>query len=70
MVMTSCVLDPVTEKWFLHMDPPLEMVRTGERAEDVRLNMRQVLDALEVVIRRWPEQWQMFVPVWPELSEA
>jgi lauroyl/myristoyl acyltransferase len=51
------------------MEPPLEMLRTGERAEDIRLNMRRVLDALEAIIRRWPEQWQMFVPVWPALPE-
>lgn len=70
VVMSSCVLDPATRKWFLYMEPPLEMVRTGERAEDVRLNMRRILDALEAIIRRWPEQWQMFVPVWPELGVA
>jgi lauroyl/myristoyl acyltransferase len=70
VVMTCCVLDPETRKWVVHMEPPLEMVRTGERAEDVRLNMRRVLDALEAIIRRWPEQWQMFVPVWPEPSGA
>jgi KDO2-lipid IV(A) lauroyltransferase len=70
VAMTSCVLDPVTRRWFVHMEPPLEMVRTGERAEELRLNMRRVLDALEAIIRRWPEQWQMFVPVWPELSQA
>ncbi len=68
VVLSSCVLDPGTRKWFVHMEPPLEMVRTGERADDVRLNMRRVLDALEAIIRRWPEQWQMFVPVWPELG--
>jgi lauroyl/myristoyl acyltransferase len=67
VVMTCCVLDRATQKWVIHMEPPLEMVRTGERAEDVRLNMRRVLDGLEAIIRRWPEQWQMFVPIWPAL---
>jgi lauroyl/myristoyl acyltransferase len=45
----------------------MEMIRTGNREEEVRLNMRRVLDTLEQLIRRWPEQWQMFVPVWPDL---
>ena len=70
VAMTSCTLDHMTRKWRVHMEPPLEMVRTGERAEDIRLNMRRVLDALEAIIRRWPEQWQMFVPVWPALPEG
>ena len=50
----------------LHLDPPLEMIRTGNREEEVRINMQRVLQALEAPIRRWPDQWQMFVPVWPE----
>jgi hypothetical protein len=32
--------------------------------------MRQVLDGLESIIRRWVGQWQMYVPVWPEPLEA
>jgi KDO2-lipid IV(A) lauroyltransferase len=68
VVMSCCVLNPETQKYALYLEPPMEMVRTGVRGEDVRLNMRRVLDALEAIIRRWPEQWQMFVPVWPALS--
>lgn len=68
VVMSCCVLNAETQKYELHLEPPMEMVRTGVRGEDVRLNMRRVLDALEAIIRRWPEQWQMFVPVWPALS--
>jgi KDO2-lipid IV(A) lauroyltransferase len=70
VVMTCCVLDRETQRWTIHMERPLKMVHTGKRAEDVRLNMRRVVDALEAIIRRWPEQWQMFVPVWPALPEA
>jgi hypothetical protein len=46
------------------------MIRTGDREKEFKLNMDQVLGALEAVIRRWPEQWQIFVPVWPELMET
>jgi lauroyl/myristoyl acyltransferase len=46
------------------------MIRTGDPAEELQLNMRRVLDMLEEIIRRWPGQWQMFVPVWPELLQA
>ena len=54
----------------MHAGTPLEMVRTGNLVEEVRLNMREVLDRLESIIRRWVGQWQMYVPVWPELLEA
>jgi len=70
VVVACCFFSPGTRKYTLHVEPPLEMIRTGNQDEEVRLNMRRVLDALERIIRRWPEQWQMFVPVWPELLEA
>ncbi len=64
IVTTFCVYSPETGRYRLRLKPPLEMVRTGDRREEVRLNMRRVLDELEQVIRRWPDQWQMLVPVW------
>jgi lauroyl/myristoyl acyltransferase len=45
--------------------PPLEMIRTGDPREDLRVNLRRVTAWLEEFIRAHPEQWAMFVPVWP-----
>jgi lauroyl/myristoyl acyltransferase len=70
VVVTYCVFVPETHRYTIYFDPPLEMIRTGDHEEEVQVNMRRVLDSLEAVIRRWPEQWQMFVPVWPKLLEA
>jgi lauroyl/myristoyl acyltransferase len=70
IVVTYCVLVPETQRYTMYFDPPLEMIRTGNHEEEVQINMRRVLDLLESVIRRWPEQWQMFVPVWPKLLET
>ena len=50
----------------VRLSPPLEMVRTGDSADDLRVNLRRVTVWLEKFIRAWPEQWAMFVPVWPE----
>jgi len=50
----------------VRLSPPLEMIRTGDRDEDLRVNLRRVTAWLEEFIRAWPEQWAMFVPVWPE----
>ena len=50
----------------IRTSPPLEMVCTGDPDEDLRVNMRRVTAWLEKFIRVRPEQWGMFVPVWPE----
>ena len=50
----------------IRISPAVEMVRTGDADEDLRVNMRLVTRWLEEFIRTWPEQWGMFVPVWPE----
>jgi lauroyl/myristoyl acyltransferase len=70
VVVAYCVFMAETHRYTMYFEPPLEMVRTGDHKEEVQINMRRVLDALETVIRRWPEQWQMFVPVWPKLLET
>jgi KDO2-lipid IV(A) lauroyltransferase len=58
------VFSSETRRHVAYLEPPVEMVRTGNREEEIRLNVRQVLDSLERIIRTWPGQWQMFVPVW------
>ena len=69
VLVGCCFLSPETGKYTVHIEPPLELLRTGNHEEEVQLNMRRVLDVLETVIRRWSWQWQMFVPVWPESLE-
>jgi KDO2-lipid IV(A) lauroyltransferase len=64
-----CAFSQESQRYTVHIDPPRELVRTGDWEEEVWINMRQILDSLEDVIRRWPEQWQMFVPVWPDLLQ-
>ncbi|RLC80561.1 MAG: hypothetical protein DRJ03_21495 [Chloroflexi bacterium] len=45
------------------ISPPLEMVRSGDRGEDLRVNLRRVTGWLEKYIHAHPEQWAMFLPV-------
>jgi KDO2-lipid IV(A) lauroyltransferase len=70
MAVAYCILSVETGRYTAYLEPPMDLIRTGDLAEEVALNLRQVLDALERAIRRWPEQWQMFVPVWPEGVQA
>ena len=45
-------------------NPPLDLVRTGDRERDIAVNQRGILAQFEDFIRRAPEQWFMFDPVW------
>ena len=67
MVVGGCVYRADQGRYAVDIEPPLEMVRTGNLQEEVHINRRRMLDALETIIRRWSEQWMMFVPVWPDL---
>ncbi len=69
VVVAGCAYRSQDKRYVVDMEPPLQMIRTGTE-EEVRINMRRVLDAIERIVRRWSDQWMMFVPVWPELLEA
>jgi KDO2-lipid IV(A) lauroyltransferase len=70
LVPGCCFLSFETKTYTIHLDPPRELIRSGDRDRDTRVNMRWVLDALEEIIRERLGQWQMFVPVWTERMEA
>jgi KDO2-lipid IV(A) lauroyltransferase len=70
VAIAYCILSPETQRYTMHLEPAMELIRTGNQEEEVALNLRQILDALERIIRRWSEQWLMFVPVWPDLVQA
>ena len=63
IVVACCILDR-DGCWTLHIAPPIEMERTGDREGDRRRNVRRVLAVVEEMIRMAPDQWLMFVPVW------
>lgn len=53
-------------EFFFRVGQPIYIDRTTNRKEDIAAGMRQVVAVLEESIRRAPEQWVMFQPVWPE----
>ena len=65
IAVASCYYDPQLGH-VARISPLLEMERTGDRAEDLRVNLRRVAAQMEEFIRARPEQWAMFLPVWPE----
>jgi phosphatidylinositol dimannoside acyltransferase len=49
---------------------PVEIERTGSLREDVRRNTQKVAALLEEAVRRCPEQWVVFEPMWPAEEAA
>jgi Kdo2-lipid IVA lauroyltransferase/acyltransferase len=46
------------------VEAPLEVSRTGELARDVQLTTERIVEFFERIIRRQPDQWLVFLPVW------
>jgi KDO2-lipid IV(A) lauroyltransferase len=65
-----CVWTPETRGYTMWFEGPMDLVRATDREEEIRINVQRVVDRLEAIIRPWLGQWQMYVPVWPELLEA
>ncbi len=47
-------------------NPPMEMVRSGDRKRDVELNVARILAEIEDFVRMAPDQWMVFERVWAE----
>ncbi|MGC9358868.1 MAG: lysophospholipid acyltransferase family protein [Anaerolineae bacterium] len=56
--------------YHLVSSPPLEMEEMGNREKTVRHNALRILAIMEERIRAVPDQWLMFVPVWPQDAET
>ena len=52
-------------EYSLEASRPLEMIRSGDRQEDIRINARRLAVVLEGHVRARPAQWMMFHPIWP-----
>jgi lauroyl/myristoyl acyltransferase len=65
-IIAACCIQEPDGAYRIRMAPPLEMERTGNRSNDIHHNEQRLLAIIEEMIRLAPEQWLMFVPVWPE----
>lgn len=55
-----------THEFYFRIFEPIYIEKTKNRELDVAVGMKRVVAVLEDAIRRAPEQWVMFQPVWPE----
>lgn len=51
------------------VEPPLALERTGNLAQDTLRGMSKIVERMEEWIRRYPEQWILFSPVWESDKE-
>lgn len=47
--------------------PPIFVERTLQAAQDVEIATAKIALGLESFVRRWPDQWYIFRPMWPLL---
>jgi KDO2-lipid IV(A) lauroyltransferase len=53
--------------YFIDRSDFIEMERFKDRREEIYTNAERLLSQAEVLIRKTPDQWAMFFPIWPEL---
>jgi len=53
-------------KYYLVGSPPIYMKKKDNLEEEILFNAHQVLKEAEIIIKKYPQQWAMFYPVWPQ----
>ena len=56
-VLTGYLTPPRGGRYNIKFLPPIDMVRTGDTADDLRVNTQRLNDVLEGIIREQPESW-------------
>jgi len=51
------VWDERSRKYRLRFEPPVELIRTGDRGRDVLENTKKFTKVIEEIVRKYPEQW-------------
>ncbi len=72
-VITTSYIRTEGNKYQLIFDPPLEIIRTGDRKEDLRINTERYHKEVEKLIKKYPTQWTWMHERWkttPEMVEA
>ena len=64
-VVVGCCHYCRQEGYVMEFTGPIEMVRSGDRQQDILANARRLASILEGYVRAHPEQWLMFHPFWP-----
>src|SRR5206468_9867779 len=64
---------PILPVWFrrqphnlyvAEIEEPIEVSRSGDTQRDIQLTTERIVQFFERIIRREPDQWLVFLPVW------
>ncbi|MCE5207065.1 MAG: lysophospholipid acyltransferase family protein [Chloroflexi bacterium] len=69
VVVVSAITKP-DGNYFLYASDPVKMVSTGDAYGEAIRNAEAVLEVAAEIITKYPEQWSMFYPVWPQFMPA
>jgi KDO2-lipid IV(A) lauroyltransferase len=58
-----CVRDP-DGQLTIHVKPPLKMIRTGDLQRDLQTNTQTMMNAVEEMVREYPDQWFWTLKPW------
>lgn len=56
-------------RYQMYYSEPLDVIRTGNKQEEIKLNNRKYLDFFEKAVSQHPDQWMMFHKFWADQSE-
>jgi ferredoxin len=57
--------------YIAEIEAPIEVSRTGDTTHDIQVTTERIVRFFERIIRREPDQWLVFLPVWrPEPATA
>lgn len=57
VIPTCAVWDHEKRRYFFHGDPPVDLIRTGDKETDIELNTARFAAAMEQMVRKYPDQW-------------
>jgi phosphatidylinositol dimannoside acyltransferase len=68
-VVVMAVLQQADGIYHLMASEPIEMEDHPDNGTEILRNAEKVLEQIEDFIRMAPQQWNMFLPVWPDMLE-
>lgn len=68
VVLAFCVREK-DFRFTVYVDPPLPLEWSGQTGADLLSNLSKLVAVLERYLRRYPEQWVVFQPIWPGQGE-
>ena len=70
VIPTCAVWNKERKRYFFHGDPPVELVRTGNHDKDIEVNTARFAEAVERMIRLYPDQWLWIHKRWKTRPEG